>query len=135
MKTFGSIVVILLGMGLSACHSPSSTGIAKTHIYTLKQKCPTLMEMKVGEILLFNAPENPSTGYQWQLAQPVQNFKTEETFLQKDAEDGAVGVGRIKTFKFTAQKPGQDLIELVYVRSWESAKQPEQLWQCRIRIS
>ncbi|OTG80660.1 protease inhibitor I42 family protein [Acinetobacter sp. ANC 4648] len=135
MKIFASIAVILLGVGLSACHNPSSTVMAKTHVYTLKQKCPALMEMKVGESLVFNASENPSTGYQWQLAQPLKIFKTEETFLQKDAENGAVGEGGIKTFQFTAEKPGQDLIELVHVRSWESSKQPDQRWQCRIRVS
>ena len=50
------------------------------------------MNMKVGEVLLFSVPENPSTGYQWQLLQPLKIFKTEETYLQNGAGDGAVGV-------------------------------------------
>ncbi len=135
MKVFASIVMLMLSVGLSACYSPSPTAVAKTHVYTLQQKCPTLMEMKVGDILLFKAPENPSTGYQWQLTQPLKNFKTEEFFVEKDAADGAVGVGGVRTFQFTAQQPGQDLIALQHVRSWESPKQPDLEWQCRIRVS
>lgn len=38
-------------------------------------------------------------------------------------------------FRFKAEKPGQDYIELVHVRSWESSKQPDQQWRCRIRVS
>ena len=45
-----------------------------------------------------------------------------------------VGVGGEKTFRFVAQQPGQELIELVHVRAWETNKQPEQQWQCRIRV-
>lgn len=135
MKGLLCLSVLLCGLGLSACQSSSPTVDGKTHEYTLKQKCPTLMDMNVGEVLQFNVPENPSTGYQWQLLQPLKNFKTEETYLQNDSEEGAVGVGGTKTFRFTALKPGQDYIELVHIRSWESSKQPNQQWQCRIRVS
>lgn len=105
MKGLACFTLLVCSLGLVACQSPNPS-VGKTHEYTLKQKCPTLMDMKVGEVLLFNAPENPSTGYQWQLLQPLKIFKTEETYLQNDSEEGAVGVGGTKTFRFTAEKPG-----------------------------
>lgn len=135
MNGLACFTMLMCSLGLLACQSPNSAIQAKTHEYTLKQKCPTLMNMKVGEVLLFSAPENPSTGYQWQLLQPLKIFKTEETYLQNGAGDGAVGVGGTKTFRFTAEKPGQDFIHLVHIRPWESTKQPDQQWQCRIRVS
>ncbi len=134
MKGLMCITALLLGMGLVACQSSTPT-LGKTHEYTLKQKCPTIMVMKVGDTLVFNAAENPSTGYQWKLLQPLKLFKTEETFLQSEAEEGAVGVGGMKSFRFVAEQPGQELIELVHIRPWESTKQPDQQWQCRIRVS
>lgn len=135
MKGFFSVAALLMGMILTGCQSSSPTIDGKTHQYSVKQHCPALMEMKVGEIVEFSAPENPSTGYQWQLLQPLKNFELEETYLQNEAEEGAIGVGGTKVFRFTALKAGHDYIELVHIRPWESSKQPDQQWQCRIRIS
>lgn len=90
--------------------------------------------MRVGETLYFNALENPTTGYQWKLLQPLKLFKTQESFQPKENDDGIVGVGGEKNYYFEALKPGQELIELVYVRPWESSQQAEQQWQCRVRI-
>lgn len=135
MKGLIRTIIILFGLGLSACQSSNPMIEGKTHEYLLNQKCPTLLVMKVGETLKFSVTENPSTGYQWQLVQPLKIFKTEESFLTHDVAEGAVGIGGTKIFKFKAEKPGQDLIELVHVRSWESSKQPDQQWLCRIRVS
>lgn len=135
MKSMVLISTFLLSLGLAACQSSTTNVVDKTHHYSLMQKCPTLLVMNVGETLQFNVAENPSTGYQWQLLQPLKLFKTEEHYQQQDAEEGAVGVGGEKTFRFVAEKPGQELIELVHLRSWETNKQPEQQWQCRIRVS
>ena len=135
MKGFFAVAVLFIWCALTACQSTSPTVDGKTHQYTVKQSCPTLMEMNTGETLVFSAPENPSTGYQWKLVQPLKNFKIEETFLQNDVEEGTVGAGGTKVFRFTALKAGQDYIELIHVRPWESSQQPNQQWQCRIRIS
>lgn len=135
MKSMVLISTFLLSLGLAACQSSTTNAVEKTHHYTLNQKCPTLLVMNVGETLQFNVPENPSTAFQWQLLQPLKLFKTEENYQQKEAEEGAVGVGGEKSFRFVAEKPGQELIELVHLRSWETNKQPEQQWQCRIRVS
>lgn len=128
----GSLCMIL---GLAACQSSTPNRIEKVHHYTEKQKCPTLLVMKVGEVLQFTAPENPSTGYVWQLVQPLKLFKTEETFLQPETDKPVVGMGGEKSFSFRAEKPGQELIELVHVRPWESNKEPSEQWLCRVRIS
>lgn len=134
MKGLVCFGFVFLSLGMSACHAPSST-VVKTHEYTAEQKCATLKNMKVGEVLVFNAPENPGTGYQWKLLQPLKFFKTEETYLPSSADEKVVGAAGTKTFRFTAEQPGQDYIELVHVRAWESSKEPDQKWQCRIRVS
>lgn len=135
MRSLFCISSLLLVLGITACQSSTPNAVEKVHHYTLNQKCPTLMVMKVGEILQFNVPENPSTGYTWQLVQPLKLFKTQETFLQADTDKPVVGVGGEKSFSFRAEKPGQELIELVHIRSWETDKQPTEQWQCRIRVS
>lgn len=135
MKSLFCILSLIGGVFLTACQSSAPQTEGRTHHFTLKQKCPALLVMETGETLVFSADENPTTGYQWQLVQPLKLFKAEESYQQANAEEGMVGVGGEKTFRFKADKPGQELIELVYVRSWESNQQPEQQWQCRIRVS
>ena len=135
MKALLYMSSVILALALSGCQSSTPNIEAKTHHYTLSQKCPALLVMKVGESLKFKVAENPTTGFQWQLLQPLKLFKTDETYLQKDPAEGVVGAGGEKTFIFVAEKPGQELIELAHLRSWETDKQPEQQWQCRIRVS
>ena len=138
MKLFVSMAFTCLTLGLTACQSTGSTVDGKTHQYTLTQKCPALLEIDQGEVIMVTLPENPSTGYQWQLAKPITLFKTEETYLAGEAKAGMVGVPGKKIFKFTAEKLGQDEIHLVHIRPWEakdSSMQGVEQWQCRVRIS
>ena len=138
MKLFVSMAFTCLTLGLTACQSTGSTVDGKTHQYTLTQKCPALLEIDQGEVIMVTLPENPSTGYQWQLAKPITFLKTEETYLAGEAKAGMVGVAGTKTFKFTAETLGQDEIHLVHVRPWEvkgSSMQGVEQWQCRVRIS
>ena len=138
MKLFVSMAFTCLTLGLTACQSTGSTVDGKTHQYTLTQKCPALLEIDQGEVIVVTLPENPSTGYQWQLAKPITLLKTEETYLAGEAKAGMVGVAGKKIFKFTAEKLGQDEIHLVYVRPWEvkdSSMQGVEQWQCRVRVS
>lgn len=128
------IVIVSLSI-MSACQSPSTVVKHETHHYNLTQKCPTLLDMKLGETLSLTVPENPTTGYQWKLAQPLKLLSHQESYQQFEAEEGMVGVGGEKTFQFKAEKLGEELIELIHIRSWESSKQPEQQWQCRVRIA
>lgn len=138
MRLFVSMAFTCLTLGLTACQSTGSTVDGKTHQYTLTQKCPALLEIDQGEVIMVTLPENPSTGYQWQLAKPITLLKTEETYFAGEAKAGMVGVPGKKIFKFTAEKLGQDEIHLVYVRPWEvkdSSMQGVEQWQCRVRIS
>lgn len=135
VNTILSTTALILSLGLVACQSPSTQVQPKIHHYTLNQKCPSLLDLKVGEILHFQASENPSTGYQWKLVQPLKLFKTEESFQQQETEEGMLGAGGEKSYHFQALKPGQEMIELIHVRAWETSQLPEQQWQCRIRVS
>ena len=139
MKTLlAGCCVWTLALGLSACQSSGATVDGKTHEYTLKQKCPALLELDRGESIVLHVSENPSTGYQWQLAKPISLFKTEETYLAGEAKAEMVGVSGVKTYKFTAEQAGQDEIHLIHVRPWQvdnpSSPSVEQ-WRCRVRIS
>ena len=126
---------VIFVSSLVGCSSMSSTVDGKTHIFNGKQKCPALLEMDVGQILEYSVEENPSTGYVWILANAPKFFKVEELYQtdKVDTKRPLVGVGGQKTFRFIAEKAGEERIHVKHIRTWESTSLDE--WSCRIRIS
>lgn len=137
MKGLTSFAVFACCLSLGACQlmSAASPAVqAKTFEFNLEKNCPDDLNVHVGDVIVFSAPENASTGYQWSLVKPLNNFKTEESYLQNHAPAGIVGVGGVKSYRFTAVKSGQADIQLAYSRAWEN-KQPASQWQCRVTVS
>ena len=139
MKGFACLVVVVASsLGLGACQlmgRVNSSVQGKAFEFNLQQDCPNDLTIHVGDVIFFSAPENITTGYQWTLVQPLQNFKVEENLLQKMTPVGIVGVGSVKSYRFTALKSGQDNIELIYARHWEAPTQSASKWQCRINVT
>lgn len=121
--------------GFAGCQKPTSHSNTVVHHYSFKQKCPTLLVIKVGESLRFRAIENTATGYHWVLSHPLNLFSIEQSFILAEKDQEIVGQEGEKTFYFKAEKPGQELIEVVHQRAWEATGPPIQRWQCRIRVA
>lgn len=135
MKALAICCAVLSGLWLAGCSSMSPTVDGKTHVYSLKQQCLNLLEMNVGQTLMFTVPENPSTGYIWQVVKPLQIFKVDEIYQQDQvkSQKPILGAGGEKLFRFTALKPGEELIRVKHARSWEKNALEE--WSCRVRVS
>ncbi|WP_257230572.1 protease inhibitor I42 family protein [Acinetobacter sp. YH01022] len=113
--------------------SPTLDG--KTHSYSLDSQCPALLEMKVGQTLELTVPENPTTGYIWQVAEPQNILKVEEIYRQDQvkSKQPMLGVGGQKLFIFTALQPGEEWIHVKHSRAWEQNSVDE--WRCWVRVS
>lgn len=135
MKALALSFGLILGFTLVGCSSMSPTVDGKTHVYSLKQQCPALLEMSVGQTLKLTLPENPTTGYIWQVAEPQNILKVEEIYRQDQGESQPpmVGMSGQKQFIFTALQPGEEWIHVKHGRSWE--QNPVDEWRCRVRIS
>ena len=135
MKALALCFSAVLGFSLVGCSSVSPTVDGKTHVYSLKQQCPTLLEMNVGQTLELTLPENPTTGYIWQVAKPQNILKVEEIYQQDPlkGQQAMVGVGGEKLFRFTALQPGEEWIHVKHSRPWE--QNPVDEWRCRVRVS
>ncbi len=80
----------------------------------------TLIEVEKGEEFAIVLESNPTTGYQWQLAEPLEEeivvlVKTE--FMEPDTE--LMGAPGEEKWTFKAQGLGNTSITLSYVRPWE----------------
>lgn len=104
------------------------------HEFKLEDKCPEQLVLRVGDRLKFSAPENPTTGYQWQIQQPLAHTTSTSTYVADKAPAGMVGVGGTRHMEFIAQSAGQEQISLAYLRAWEKDVAPIKSWQCRLNI-
>jgi inhibitor of cysteine peptidase len=76
------------------------------------------VEVLLGEQVELELPENPTTGYRWQVravGSPV--LEAEGDSFQ--AAGGAVGAGGMRRLRFRAAQAGSADVELDYARTWE----------------
>jgi inhibitor of cysteine peptidase len=80
----------------------------------------------VGTTLMVSLAANPTTGYDWKPVaanHPVLKL-VRSTYAQSGAPTILVGAGGNDTFQLAAVKPGQQVLELNYVRPWEKDVPP-----------
>jgi inhibitor of cysteine peptidase len=76
------------------------------------------VHVKVGDEVLVRLPENPSTGYRWELDPPQGSLELADDAYVR-SRDGAVGSGGERHFTLRAKRIGQAEIQLRLARSWE----------------
>ena len=80
---------------------------------------------KTGEIFSITLDSNPTTGYQWQLANLVDEKVLKLISSEyRMAETNMVGAGGKEVWTFKALSTGQTTIVFEYVRLWEKDKEP-----------
>lgn len=80
-----------------------------------------VQKVKVGETFTIQLPSNPTTGYGWVVKKAPEQIKLLNKSYEQSPEckKGMVGCGGVQSFHFNAIQPGQGLLKLKYVRSWE----------------
>lgn len=117
MKSWMLAALAGAGFALALGCDDSSAG-ASSPVVTQSQNGETVALAK-GEILTVELAGNPTTGYEWTVAQ------IDATFLRLAdssyaADSSAVGSGGTYTFRFEALQAGTTPLGLVYRRSWET---------------
>ena len=85
-----------------------------------------------GETLAVELAGNPTTGYEWTIAQ------LDAAFLRLvdssySADSSAIGSGGLYTFRFETLQPGTTPLTLLYRRSWETTPS-DQTFSLTLRI-
>lgn len=90
---------------------------------------------RAGENFTISLESNPTTGYSWQLAKPLDEkiVKLESSKYTPLATD-RVGAGGVEKWTFRAVKKGTIRVSLKYVRPWEKDKPPVEEKTFLIRI-
>lgn len=80
----------------------------------------TTIVVEEGEEFAIVLESNPTTGYQWKLAEPLEEEVVVLTGMEfEEAEEELLGAGGEERWTFKAEKRGETTISLAYVRPWE----------------
>jgi inhibitor of cysteine peptidase len=79
---------------------------------------PGPLDIRAGEELVLELPENPTTGYRWSL-QVSGSALRELPAATYTASGTGIGAGGHRTFRFIAAQPGTASIHATLSRSWE----------------
>jgi inhibitor of cysteine peptidase len=93
------------------------------------------VETAAGSRVLVRLPENPSTGYRWQL----EPFKGDAVRLESDdyqhmPSASVPGAGGVRIFTFLAQSPGTVLLRLRLKRPWESKAADAKTFEVTVQV-
>ena len=83
--------------------------------------------LRQGQILAVTLESNPTTGYSWA---PVEKENSifepfgDSLYFPPEEVDGTVGAGGWEIFYFRSVSAGQETLQLVYRRPWETDVEP-----------
>lgn len=93
----------------------------------------TQVVLTVGQEMQVALPENPTTGFRWQMqarGEPILQL-VDDKF---DAPASGVGRGGTRRWRFKAAQAGSTAIELAYRREWEQNQPPAETFRLAVRI-
>ena len=90
--------------------------------------------IKMGDVLEVRLSANPSTGYMWYLQKESTTLL--KTMSQTQTQPTEPGVGRPveQIFEYAPKATGTGVLQLHYVRSWESPKPNDEQFSLHVTI-
>jgi inhibitor of cysteine peptidase len=89
---------------------------------------PIAIEAEVGKLFAITLDANPTTGYTWQFAQPLDASILKLAGSEfKRTDDKLIGSGGQQVWTFRALDQGATTISLKYVRPWEKDAPPARI--------
>lgn len=86
-------------------------------VITEEQNKATVM-VEQGSIITVKLPENPTTGYRWNLTTTPGLQVTGDTYVSSDTTEKRMGAGGTRIGEIKAAVPGEQKITAVSLRSW-----------------
>lgn len=91
------------------------------------------IEVAIGQTIEVRLPENPTTGFRWQLTSDggPACVVTDDQFI---APSGPPGKGGDHTWRFKVVRPDESDIELGYRRSWGGAVGASRIFKIHVKV-
>ena len=92
--------------------------------------------VKIGQRLLIKLGSNPTTGYEWGVAETDEKLLAPDGETEFDVPTSAMaGAPTVQTLFFKAKAKGKVALELHYARPWEKDKAPEKIYKVTVNIT
>ena len=91
----------------------------------------------LGQEVALQLEANASTGYRWELVQPVSDVVSvvdNGTYREAPDPEARVGTGGSTSFVFRAVRRGRAVLDLVYRRFWETDVPPAKLVKVELEV-
>ncbi len=111
----------------------SQTAFAATQVVTDSDKGSTI-HLKTGDTLEVRMSANPTTGFMWYLKKESTRLLKLTGQTQTEATEPGVGRPVFQVFEFLAKQPGDGVLLLHYVRSWDPPLPDEQQFQVHVVV-
>jgi len=94
------------------------------------------LRYKKGDTFTIALPSNPTTGYKWQLAQPlaVKSIVGISKSEYKPKKTGLIGSGGTQVFTLRARRQGTIHLIFEYKRPWEKGTEPAETKEFTIEV-
>jgi inhibitor of cysteine peptidase len=104
----------LVGLSLTACTPP-----VRGPVKVVERDSGSMIELHVGDQVEIVLAGNPTTGYVWEVGSPDITVVRQVGDPQFKPDSEAVGAGGTLTLLFEAIAPGEQMLGLIYHRTFE----------------
>ena len=92
-------------------------------------------QLKKGQTLVVTLEGNPTTGYSWEVAEPLDEQVLRQVGeAEFKAESDLVGAGGVQILRFETVNAGQTTLKLVYHRPWEEGVEPLETYSIQVVV-
>ncbi len=93
------------------------------------------MQLKKAQTLVVTLEGNPTTGYSWEVAEPLDEQVLRQVGEPEfKPESDLVGAGGVQILRFEAVNAGQTTLKLVYRRPWEKDVEPLETYSIEVVV-
>jgi inhibitor of cysteine peptidase len=99
--------------------TPSGTAVPVNHLVVTEEQNGATVNVNMGALITVKLPENPTTGYSWNLTTTPGLQIINDTYKPTYTTGKMVGSGGTHIWDISAAATGEQKIKGVYMRSWE----------------
>jgi inhibitor of cysteine peptidase len=127
----GCLVCLLAAVMFAGCTSkenppvqtlqptPVGTAVPVGHLVVTEEQNKATVFVNQSNVIAVNLPENPTTGYQWNLTTTAGLRVMNDTYMASDTTGKMIGSGGTHIWDISPIGRGEQEISAVYKRSWE----------------
>ena len=136
MARLALAALLSLPLGCAMIHpGPPTEGHSMETILLKKENTGKIVAAHVGDMVVIDLAENPTTGYRWTIGDyDRQVVQLQAADYEPPPPDGPLGAGGRRIFRFRMTGKGRTSVELRLLRDWETEKSAVERFETAIVV-